>query len=330
MTPVDPSPRVAPAQLTLALAAAFVTGGLIAVQSRINGELGERLGDGFVAAVVSFGSGLVILSVVLLFSRRGRDGVRRVVDGIRGGRIPWWLAFGGLGGGLFVLGQGLTVATLGVALFTVGVVCGQTVSSLAVDHRGLALAPPRPVTPRRAAGAVLAVVAVVVAVSDRIRPDAPWGALLIPLAAGVLVGWQLAVNGQIRQVSGSALTATFGNFLVGTAVLLVALAGHLAVAGWHVAWPSDPWLYAGGAIGCVFIAAQAVIVRWTGVLLMGLALIAGQLASSVLLDAVTPLGHAEVHVVTVVGTALVLVAVVVASWPARADRPDPSPGADQR
>lgn len=317
MTPVDPLPRVAPAHLAIALAAAFLTGGLIAVQSRINGELGDRLGDGFVAAVVSFGSGLVILSLALLVSRRGRDGIRRVLTTIRARQIPWWLAFGGLGGGIFVLGQGLTVATLGVALFTVGVVCGQTVSSLVVDHRGIALAPPRPVTPRRALGAALAVVAVVVAVGDRIRPDAPWLTLVTPLVAGVLVGWQLAVNGQIRQVSGSALTATFGNFLVGTAVLIVALGIHLAIAGWHVDWPSEPWLYAGGAIGCVFIAAQAVIVRWTGVLLMGLALIAGQLAGSVLLDAVTPLGHTEVHLVTVIGTALVLVAVVVASWPAR-------------
>ena len=31
-----------------------------------------------------------------------------------------------------------------------------------------------------------------------------------PLVAGLLVGWQQAVNGQVRQVAGSAFTATFG------------------------------------------------------------------------------------------------------------------------
>jgi transporter family-2 protein len=169
-------------------------------------------------------------------------------------------------------------------------------------------------------GAALAVVAVGVAVSDRVRPDAPYLMLVIPLVAGLLVGWQQAVNGQVRQVSGSAFTATFGNFLVGTAVLGVALLAHIAVAGWSPELPGEWWLYVGGLVGCVFIAVQAVIVRVTGVLLLGLALLAGQLAASVLLDLLTPVEGAGIHVVTIVGSALVLVAVVVAAWPSRAVR----------
>jgi transporter family-2 protein len=318
--PLPIPPEVTPARLVVALVAAFGTGTLVALQSRINGELGQRLGDGFLAAFISFGSGLVVLALGALVWRPGRRGIGRVVTALRERTIPWWLVLGGIGGALFVLGQGLTVGALGVALFTIAVVCGQTVSSLLLDHRGLASMPSTPATPRRILGAALAVVAVGIAVSDRLRPDAPYLALVIPLAAGLLVGWQQAVNGQVRQLSGSAFTATFGNFLVGTAVLGIALLVHVGVAGWAVEPVSDWWLYLGGLVGCVFIAAQAVIVRITGVLLMGLSLLAGQVAASIALDLLLPVSGTGLHLVTVAGGALVLIAVVVAAWPSRAVR----------
>jgi transporter family-2 protein len=318
--PLPIPPEVTPGRLTLALIAAFGTGALVALQTRINGELGQRLGDGFLAAFISFGSGFVILALASLLWRPGREGIARVVAALRERSIPWWLVLGGVGGAFFVLGQGITVGALGVALFTIAVVCGQTVSSLLLDHRGLASMPSTPATPRRILGAALAVVAVGIAVSDRLRPDAPYLALLIPLAAGLLVGWQQAVNGQVRQVARSAFTATFGNFLVGTIVLGVALLVHVAVAGWTVEPVGDWWLYLGGLVGCVFIASQAIIVRITGVLLMGLSLLAGQLVASVVFDLVLPVSGADLHLVTVVGSALVLVAVVVAALPGRTVR----------
>lgn len=313
-----PAPAVTPARLAIALGAAFATGGLVALQSRINGELGQRLGDGFLAAFISFGSGFLLLALAALVWRPGRRGIRRVVAALRERSIPWWLVLGGAGGAFFVLGQGLTVGLLGVALFTVGVLSGQTVSSLYFDHRGLAAMPATPATPRRIIGAALAVAAVGVAVSDRLRPDSPVLALIIPIAAGLLVGWQQAVNGQVRVVAQSAFTATFGNFLVGAVVLGIALLVHVVVIGGPngVVWPTEWWLYVGGSVGCVFIAAQAVIVRSTGVLLMGLALLAGQLAASVLFDLFAPVPGTGIHVVTILGTALVLVAVLIAARPA--------------
>ena len=57
------TPRSLP--LWLALVIALLCGALVALQSRINGELGSRLGDGFTAAAISFGSGLVILAIAL-------------------------------------------------------------------------------------------------------------------------------------------------------------------------------------------------------------------------------------------------------------------------
>ncbi len=320
-TPPDSPPPVPaeaaahPLRLALLLLAAFGTGILVALQSRINGQLGQELGDGFFAAFISFGSGFVILAVASLFWRPGRVGIRRVATAVRSRRIPWWFVVGGAGGALFVLTQSLVVGLVGVALFTVGVVAGQTLSSLLVDRRGLGSMAAQPVTPQRLIGAVIALAAVVLAASSELRGDIPFWVLLAPFIAGLAVGWQQAVNGQVKAVAESAFTATFGNFAVGAGVLLVAAVIHTAVVGWPAHFPAAPWLYLGGAVGCAFIAGQAAIVRSTGVLLMGLAVLSGQLMTAVVFDLVLPVQAHPIPPLTIVGAGLTLTAVVVAALP---------------
>ncbi|MDN4615992.1 DMT family transporter [Leifsonia sp. F6_8S_P_1B] len=299
--------------LWLALLLALVCGAGVALQSRINGELGKRLGDGFAAAAISFGSGLVILLIALAVAPAGRRGLRRVRDALRGGELRWWYVCGGAAGAFLVLSQGLVAAVLGVALFTVSVVAGQTVSGLVLDRIGLGPGGRRPLTPSRVVGAGIALVAVLWAVSAQLGGSISVWAMVLPLLAGLGMGWQQAVNGQVRVLAESALTATFINFLVGTVVLVVLMLVHFAFAGLPRPLPSELWLYLGGAIGCVFIAANALLVRITGVLLLGLATVAGQLITALLLDLLLPSSQAGVPFSTIGGTLLAVVAVGVAS-----------------
>lgn len=300
----------------LALLIGAACGALVAVQSRINGELGRRLEDGFTAAAISFGSGLLILLVVLCFWRPGRTGLARVVRAlrtdVRGEReLRPWMLLGGLGGALLVAAQGLTAAVLGVALFTVAVVAGQTVSGLVLDRIGLAPGGRRPLTLSRILGSALALVAVGWAVSAQIGGDVPLWMLALPLIAGVFVGWQSAVNGRVRAAARSAQSATLINFIVGSAALVTIAVLRNSVVGWPSTFPSEPWLYAGGAIGCIFIAMQAALVRVTGVLLLGLATVSGQLVAALALDLL--FSAQAVAFSTVAGTTLALIAVIVAS-----------------
>ena len=126
-----------PIPVWLAIVFALICGAGVAVQSRINGELGQQLGDGFVAATISFGSGLLILLVALAIAPSGRRGLGRVASALRARSLPWWYVLGGSAGAFLVLSQGLTAAVLGVALFTVAIVAGQTVSGLVLDRIGL-------------------------------------------------------------------------------------------------------------------------------------------------------------------------------------------------
>jgi transporter family-2 protein len=313
----SPAP-VSRIRLTLCVALATLCGGAVALQSRINGQLGSDLGDGFIAALISFGSGLVIIALVLILSRPGRRGVSTVVGAIRRGEIPWWHTAGGVAGGLFVLSQGLVVGLLGIALFTVAAVAGQTISGMVIDSRGIGTVAPKAITVTRIIGAALALVSVVIAVLPQIGGQANVWVIIFPFGVGLLLGWQQAVNGQIKTLAGSATTATFFNFVGGTIVLAIFAAINLAIAGLPHGFPSNPLLYVGGLIGVLFIAGFAAVIPVIGVLLQSLAAVSGQLLMALVLDFVAPTNTAGVAVLTIVGTILTLVAVVIASIRSRA------------
>ena len=297
---------------------ALVAGVALAVQSRINGELSVRLDDPIGAATISFGSGLLVLAVLVPLLPVGRAGLRHLRDGLRDRQIRPWQCIGGMCGGFLVATQGLTVPTLGVAVFIVALVAGQSSSSLLVDRAGAGPAGPQPVTPPRLAGSVLTVCAVLLAVGDRIGHPSALALAVLPLLAGFGIAWQQAVNGHVRMVSGSAMVAGLVNFFMGTAVLLVAFAVSVALRGLPDGLPSGPWwLYVGGSLGIVFIAVGAAVVRYTGVLLLGLGMIAGQVTGALVLDEIVPGDAGRPGWNTLLGAILTLVAVGVAVLPAR-------------
>ena len=92
---------------------------MIAVQARANGELAHLTGNGIEAALVSFGSGLVIISVIALFNPAIKDGVRNLRTAVSQKNIPAWTLFAGTLGGSFVAVQTHIVPLIGVAIYSV-------------------------------------------------------------------------------------------------------------------------------------------------------------------------------------------------------------------
>lgn len=301
-------------------------GALVAVQSQVNGELAQRLGSGLRAAaagaVVSFGTGLVALLLAVAVLPAPRAGLVRLVRAARAGDLRPAQLLGGTAGALLVASQGLTVGTIGVALFTVAVVAGQTSSALLVDRFGLGPSGPRAVTAGRVLGAVVTVAAVLLAAGGRLTgPEALSTAALalavVPLLAGAGTSWQQAVNGRVSGVAGP-VAASLNNFLVGIVVLVVLLGVSLLLPG-DLRVPPSPadawWLYTGGLIGVAFIAAAAAVVRVHGVLVLGLCVVAGQVTTSVVLDALAD--DVRIGAATVVGSVVALVGVVVGALASR-------------
>ena len=127
--------------------------------------------------------------------------------------------------------------------------------------------------------------------------------------AGAGAAFQLALNGRLAAIGGG-WAATFNNFVVGMAALLVALAASLLVNGLLDDLPGTWWLYTGGFLGVTVIWLAAVLVNVHGVLVLGLCLIAGQVICAELIELLGPSAH--VGMVGVVAGALTVVGVLVA------------------
>ncbi|MDQ0691829.1 DMT family transporter [Arthrobacter sp. W4I7] len=326
--------------LLAGLPLAVGSGLAIPVQGRINGALGARLNDGIAASVVSFSTGLLVMILISLLLPRGRAGLVGILPAVRNRAFPRVYVLAGGIGALFVFAQSFTVGLLGVALFTVATVTGQTVSGLLVDRLGIGPAGKKSVTGIRIIGCLLTIAAVAWAVSPRFTgaaggtgaagaagaPDAGPSALLLPLLlpvlAGFLMSFQQAMNGTATVHYGTPIAATLVNFVAGCLVLWTAYGIKLAVAGPGSPLPGEWWYYVGGPMGCVFIGLGALLVRSLGVLVTGLGMIAGQLLGSLALDVILPAPGTVVAPATVLGTILTLAAIVLATlpWPRGAFR----------
>ncbi len=308
--------------IVIAVGVAVLSGALVAVQTRINSQFARDLGDSFLAALVSFVVGGVIVAAVALLAPSGRRGIARLRDSVASRETPWWFLLGGACGAFFVVAQGLTGAILGVSLFTIATVATQTVAGAIIDGVGFGDMLKRPVTVLRIIASILALGAVAFTGLAELRTDFPVALLIFPLVAGAAAGYQQAANGQLRHVAQSTLAATLVNFVVGTVALLLATAVHVVAGGWVAAFPTELWLYSGGLIGILLIAGSIVVVRAIGVLLLSLGLIAGQLLGALLLDVFFPMAIGGLPVTTVIGTLVTLGAVSLAAVSAqRSDAP---------
>ena len=71
-------------------ALAAMSGVMIALQSRANGELSHMLGNSIEAALVSFSSGLTILLIIFICSAKVQRGIQNLWEVFKTGDIKIW------------------------------------------------------------------------------------------------------------------------------------------------------------------------------------------------------------------------------------------------
>lgn len=291
-------------QTIIAILAALVAGVLISVQSRVNGGLGVAMADGVGAALYSFTSGWLLISLLVVFSKRARAGLVRTLGMLKSGAVPIWFIFGGAFGGFLVMTQGLAAGALGISLFTVAVVAGQGISAIAIDSRGWFGAKKRKLNAARALGAVVVIIGVALVAESPSRETI--ALLLLPFLAGLGLGFQQAANGKVRISAESALAATFINFATGSLTLLLIKLATLPSTGISQSYPTEWWLYVGGFAGAVFIAIQVVTIARIGVLGLGVLLGTGQLIGALLIDLAFPIAGQPLSALHVIGVLVTL------------------------
>lgn len=305
---------------TIALAA--FSGVLIALQSRANGELSHLLGNSRETALVSFGSGFLVVTMMALLSPRLRAGLRAIRASASDGRLPRWQTLAGMMGAFFVIVQAFTVPTMGVAIFSVATIAGQSAMSLVVDRLGLRSGVQHRITRRRVLTAAITVAAVAVSVADRVEGSAGWITLLAFMAGGI-VAVQRALNAHITDYSEHSYATTWLNFFMGVLFLLLA-----NLVAWQplAPLPMEPgqwWLYTGGTIGVVYIAIASVLVQRIGVLMFTATSVGGQLVGALAIDLAYPTHGVMLGANVYAGIVLSLLGVAIGNL--RRKRADSSP-----
>jgi transporter family-2 protein len=290
-----------------------LSGVLIVMQSRINGELSLLMGDSLEAALVSFGTGLIFVSLISLVRVDIRAGYRDIFKASKLKQIPSWSLGAGVLGASFVAISTHVVPNAGVALFTVASLAGQTTISLWVDHIGVAGGVKTVITKRRIIAAFITVSAVIVSAWDRfVMSDFSILAITLAVFAGSAVGIQRALNGQINSFSKKSFATSQLNFITGTAFLLLLLVLRSAFTDHSIMnFTTGPWwVFLGGSIGVVYIAFTALAVQYLGVLEFTLFSVGGMLVGSLLLDLLLPTQGTQISPYLIAGIFLTYLGVI--------------------
>ena len=110
--------------------------------------------------------------------------------------------------------------------------------------------------------------------------------LLVPfaIAAGFVIPVQFGVNSQLRLYSGGPITAATISFLVGTIVLL----GAVAISREHVSAQrlgnAPWWAWCGGLLGAFYVVGSIVLAPRLGAGTTIALVVAGQMAAALVLD----------------------------------------------
>lgn len=291
---------------------AVLIGVVVAIQSRINGQLSADLNNGLAAALVSFLTGLAMVSILVFGFKRERDALYRIFSAIKSKDLVTWEVMGGVLGGFFVAAQSAVVPQIGVALFTISVVAGQTVSSLLVDKAGITPSGKQKITKPRILGAVATLIAVAIAVfPDLTNSEFRFLPLTFALIVGVFASIQQGMNGRVNVIAQRPLATAWLNFASGTVVVVIALSINLLFGATVDSFPSNFWVYTGGAAGLIFVAVSAYIIKHLGVLNFVILNIAGQLVGAVIIDWVAPAKAGSLNGYLIFGTIMTIISIAV-------------------
>ena len=280
------------------------------MQAEISGQLAHELNDGIMAALISNIGGTIFTGLFLLNPEVRKKG-KKLFQDVVSGKFAKWQLLGGVAGAIYISTASSTVSIIGTGLFTVVLVASQNLSGIMVDRFGLSSGSRKKITPKRSIAAIIGIAAVLLSVTD-FQGKILWIPIAAVVMAGLAVTVQFALNGRVTKAANSQVSA-FINFPMSMiTVSLTLIVMNLLGKNWNT-WPNQWWLYTAGFLGAVVVFLAAATIRTLGVLLFGLASVAGQLITSISLDVILPNANINVGWALISGAGLMLLAVYLAS-----------------
>lgn len=307
----------------IAVIVGVLVGLCLPLQTNANSRLRLSVGSPFLASFLSFLIGTAILFGATLLIDGHLTGLTHAAG------LPVWLWTGGLLGVVVLTTNIFLFPRLGSVQTVVLPVTGQVLMGLLIDHFGWFHTARVELTAIRALGAALLVFGVLGAIgfADTLvnrataipngsgRGGSVWLWRIAGIAAGAFSASQTAINGQLGTVLGSALSAAFVSFTVGTIVLLVLVL--VIRAPWRLRrigeLPNPWWMWLGGLLGAAFVFGNAALAPIIGTGLTVMAVVLGMMLGSLVIDhfGLLGAGRRPVTVLQVIGLLVMMAAVAV-------------------
>ena len=195
-------------------------------QASVNSRMREDLRSPYTTSIYNFICATVIMAVAMLVIEKSLYiPVARIAE------QPFWIWLGGTCGTFIVFLNIICLPKLGSARNVMLLCFGQTMTGLMIDHFGLFGSAQIPLDMKRVTGAVIVLAGIVLvnipAGRDRANDtgDAKGGSLILYMILSMLCGFscasQVAINGTLREYSGSAVRATFISMAVGLISIII-------------------------------------------------------------------------------------------------------------
>lgn len=290
-------------------------------QTAINNRLRAAVASPWVMATISFLVGTICLAL-LTWATVGTvtfNSAHIVTQ-------PWWLWIGGLVGVIAMTTTVLLLPIIGALYSTALNLTAQVITTMAIDHFGLFGVTVYEATPWRLIGALIVLTGALLAVvAGRARPQLNHASpspiwYLVGLGVGVCFGIQVAVNGQLTGVLGSAIHAGLISFVVGTIALLVLLG--LTRPSLRITVPAGEtknpwWMWLGGILGALYVTGVAFLSPLIGSAVTVIVTQTGIIAGSLAVDHLGLLSapRKPVQPLQVVGLVVMIAGVIILNAP---------------
>lgn len=269
----------------------FVLGIGLPIQTAVNSRLKAAAKSPLIASFLSFTTGCIALSLLLLITRPE-------VATVSIHQQPWWLWIGGFLGAVFLTGNVLLLSRLGSFQTVLMPIIGQVVMSMLLDNWGLFGSKLIPITVFRLLGAFLVLAGTLTIIFSPKTKNKPkvkatnqyieWWWRLVGLITGAFSALQTAINGHLGIVFSSSLVAAAISFSAGCLVLLlvVIIKEHSILRQLKLNdFKKLPyWAWLGGLIGAGFVLGNIIIMPQLGTGLAIMVVLTGQLVGSLLLE----------------------------------------------
>lgn len=295
----------------------------VATQTAVNSRLGKYTKTPFMASAISFAVGSIFLLILMAITKTS---VLIPISTFTNN--PWWLWIVGFTGAFGLTVNILLFPRLGSVQTAVLPIFGQIIAGTLVDQFGMFYSPVSRITPLKLLGLILVLFGMLAAVAfgnknkslatkNQGGNQILWQ--LLGVFAGLVIGFQTAINGRLGTVLHSPIKATFVAFLVGAIVLTIITMslGTPMKERFHNIGngikKGDWWILIGGICGSLYVFFAAWLVPFIGTGSVIVIALFGQLFFSAIIDQFGMFYSAKrsLNVIKVIGLIVMLIGIVI-------------------